>query len=179
MGWSIKKPFGKKKSIFNQIINVHKAAVVAVATAPVALVSPATYKDILVKNDLMGEKEAGLAVVGAKIGTSIAGGAIIGGLVASNETAAAVKAAAEKAEALKKETEALKKEAEEAAEEAKKKAEALVPAPLVSLLTPAGERERVITPVVIRPEAVENTAKAPALDWLEQLFADIASLFKG
>jgi hypothetical protein len=113
MGWSIKKPFGSKKSIFNQVLTPVKAAVTIVPLAAVSAVAPKAAASINEKMNLVGKEELNDATVAAKIVGPILGGAVLGAVVASSATAASVAEAAKKAQELKDKAEAEAKKLKE------------------------------------------------------------------
>lgn len=182
MGWSIKKPFGSKKSVFNQVLNVQKAAVAAVVAAPVAAVAPKTYQDILVKNDLMGKEEAAKATVASQVAVAALGATAIAAVAAESAAVAAAAKVAQEA-----------KEAKEKADKLKEEAEALEKAAKAAIPQPPAPLRPAVAPAVVAPLFKDNSPIAPAattsapetiqaaasgetrdLDFLERFFAWLA-----
>lgn len=80
MGWSIKKPFGGKKSIFNQVTRVTGLGTIAAVTAQ-TLSLKTVASSINANSGLLSQKQ--LTTVGGAaqiVGAAIVGGAVIGGL---------------------------------------------------------------------------------------------------
>lgn len=223
MGWSIKKPFGSKKSIFNQAFSVAKAIFVAPTIGAVSLVSKDAAANLNEQVDAFGQKELLYVEAGAKIGAGVIGGALLTPAIAAiggTEVAADLKKAKEEADKILEQKKAVEAEAKRLSELAavKAAAEALklqqdipdalkgrilpgvdinVPKPIQEVLTPATHDIAEDFFVPVRPPLLPATpaatvipyapAATPAgttlnarkLDWLEQVFADLAVVLKG